>query len=444
MKSQLRPTFNLTQAEEMFFLLIKNDKYKDNKFLYKSLVVSKKEFLKKKIGKIEEKIMMFKHVDYLKSIAKEPLEPNEKDQKIRSRKESMLLRSQDLRSQQSFEHSFNLSRISNNGGHGKRRKKPKSKKDEKKARKQRELVYIDQNGQFRRRTGKVEGKNIFSDLNYGDVAMVFQNPLFDFMVDERMALEKCIINFDSLRKRAGKKAGKMDRDQAEKDKEKDEKIFMEREKRIKQINNANFTSMGFILETEKLAEEKKEFHKRVKSIKAVMMKKKFIEFNLKNRNRILKRRNSDGGISSTKKIKPNIQINGETKIDSEIGLSKSSHGRRGVSESRRSIGYSSRDVIPHSSTSPPAKLKPSLSQDFDRELQELNNRPDAEDKKMMDKYKIKKPKIGMHKCPSSSVNGQTFTFRSKANMLKISANKLIRSNKIRGELKKIRKKDLGK
>jgi hypothetical protein len=42
---------------------------------------------------------------------------------------------------------------------------------------------------------QVEGYSFFSDLNYGDMALVFENPYYDFQLKERQEIEQFQISF---------------------------------------------------------------------------------------------------------------------------------------------------------------------------------------------------------------------------------------------------------
>ena len=47
-------------------------------------------------------------------------------------------------------------------------------------------------GQFMKGVDEIEGMNLFSDLNYGDYLIVFENPFYDFMFEEIEANKKKI------------------------------------------------------------------------------------------------------------------------------------------------------------------------------------------------------------------------------------------------------------
>lgn len=81
----------------------------------------------------------------------------------------------------------------------------KKKKEKKKRAKQHDLIDI--YGEQYQGTKKIEGYSFFSDLNYGDMALVFENPFYDFQLKERQEIEQYQISF--LRLLGGKTKGKV-------------------------------------------------------------------------------------------------------------------------------------------------------------------------------------------------------------------------------------------
>lgn len=63
------------------------------------------------------------------------------------------------------------------------------KSKEKSKKKAKVLGTIDVYGQQRQAATLIEGYNLFQDLNYGDLVMVFNNPFYDFQLKERQEIE---------------------------------------------------------------------------------------------------------------------------------------------------------------------------------------------------------------------------------------------------------------
>lgn len=106
------------------------------------------------------------------------------------------------------------------------------KKDEGEKRRQKQLDLIDVYGLQYQGAKQVEGYSFFNDLNYGDMAMIFENPFYDFQLKERQEIELHQFNHLNLlgHKTKGmlnlspKKTKKMELDKAKQTKKINEKF----------------------------------------------------------------------------------------------------------------------------------------------------------------------------------------------------------------------------
>ena len=98
--------------------------------------------------------------------------------------------------------SKNNSNIQKSSLTNKENKKPKSKKavDAKGKKRIKQYNIVDVYGQQFMAATKIEDYNLFNDLNYGDMAMVFNNPYYDFLMKEREEIEMYEFNHLKLLK----------------------------------------------------------------------------------------------------------------------------------------------------------------------------------------------------------------------------------------------------
>lgn len=129
---------------------------------------------------------------------------------------------------------------------GTRNRRRKKKKRNKKSSLNAKLMYIDNNtGQYMVQGEPVEGYNVFGDLNYGDMIMVFKNSLYDFMLDEKEKVNDKMHMVDKAEKRRKRPLGLMDKGLIEKMRAKEEKRALKQLARIRSEKKMIFSSLGF-------------------------------------------------------------------------------------------------------------------------------------------------------------------------------------------------------
>lgn len=299
-----RPTYALTEAETIFYNIIRHPKYEDSKNLSKNFVKVKLEFIKKNLDRFEDKIHQmlildsratirrkmsafesqksaFGGQDNLSKLSQKILSGNRnKDSHSLNQQNQNNNKNKDSKSQNySLSANKNLFKFSDakesnkvqvlEDGRSlasvmemdlKKRKRGKSKAKKKAAKNsnKQNLIYIDnETGQFIQKGEPMPGMNIFNDLNYGDMIFVFINTLYDFMLDEKIRIENMIRLLDKAEKRRGKPLGLLDKKEVEKMRMKEEERNLEIEVKRREEKEKIMESLGFVFTKEMIAEKKK-------------------------------------------------------------------------------------------------------------------------------------------------------------------------------------------
>lgn len=245
-----KPTYSLTSVEQIFMNLVKNKIYKDNHHFSKSMIRFKSKFILDNLEVFEEKIE-----NMILSDMKE-----EDIQKLLGTKDEMKTRQFTKFIKQIDEGESGKSLTSQLEFTQKEEKKVKKrldilKKKLNKNKKRKKLSDINmlesieaKTGQFKKGLDYIEGYNIFSDLNYGDFLIVFENPFDEFMFEEQEDNLKKIQILKRRKKQSEKAGGNLSKSQVEKKRNAEEKAFNESTKRMEDARKVAMESLGFDFE----------------------------------------------------------------------------------------------------------------------------------------------------------------------------------------------------
>ena len=136
----------------------------------------------------------------------------------------------------------------------KQKNRKKKELDQKMKRLNRKMIYIDnESGQFKQDFEPIAGKNLFNDLNYGDLAVVFINQFYDFMIHEREEYMEKIYIVDKSTQRRKRGSGKLSKRQKDRMRIEEEERILKKETRIEESQKQCLASLGFPKETQSLA-----------------------------------------------------------------------------------------------------------------------------------------------------------------------------------------------
>lgn len=219
--AEIRPTYELTEAETMFVNLIDNLKYRDHKGLKKQVIKMKSQFILDNLDRFEEQLIEIITNDYNNGHSGSSSSEGEEGNMATSGNKNMhsLRKDKDIKSKDSQTSVKKKKTVTR----AKLRKKLQKASKTKKKRKNYNIQFIEgPTGQFMKGNEDDE-QNIFTDLNYGDFVINFHNPFIDFQFEDRFNIEDKLHFLKALKKRRKGGNGKLSKNEIEKIRMVDEK-----------------------------------------------------------------------------------------------------------------------------------------------------------------------------------------------------------------------------